>query len=187
MASCPSCGSKKIYQGYRTAPLLYRIFRLHEFLCEGCNLQFRAFSFKHPRRKTRRQKPPVESLFIIRQQETAPSSAAASSASQLSAGGSLNTGVAVAPPASNVPDTSQLTAKMREWKAQAQQGSQSGQRRNYRSHHNCPQCGSTDTERRRRKLWERVVFYFSQIRAYQCRICGTDFYARRKRDQSTAS
>jgi hypothetical protein len=54
-------------------------------------------------------------------------------------------------------------------------------RRTHRSHQVCPNCGATDTERRRRRLWEKAIFVFTTIRAYQCRICGADFYARRKK------
>ncbi|HYE75804.1 MAG TPA: hypothetical protein VEF04_20845 [Blastocatellia bacterium] len=64
---------------------------------------------------------------------------------------------------------------------------QQASQRPHRSRHVCPQCGSLDTERRRRKLWERIVFSLSDVRAYTCRICGTSFYARRKHKSSNQS
>ncbi|MFN7927533.1 MAG: hypothetical protein U0Y68_06245 [Blastocatellia bacterium] len=77
-------------------------------------------------------------------------------------------------------------ARQGQWQMPAQEFEElQGKRRSHhRSHQICPSCGATDTERRRRKLWEKVVFAFTNIRAYQCRICGADFYARRKNKEN---
>ncbi|HEX4947448.1 MAG TPA: hypothetical protein VFZ34_12320 [Blastocatellia bacterium] len=67
-----------------------------------------------------------------------------------------------------------------QWEMPAEALEEFESRRSHRSHQVCPSCGTTDTERRRRKLWEKAAFAFTSIRAYKCRICGLDFYARRK-------
>jgi transposase-like protein len=41
--------------------------------------------------------------------------------------------------------------------------------------HLCPFCGSADTRRRRRRLWERVFLLFSAKRRYFCVHCGESF------------
>lgn len=42
--------------------------------------------------------------------------------------------------------------------------------------HICPQCGSDNTKRRRRRVWERIVFALSDKRAYICHDCDASFY-----------
>lgn len=57
MATCPSCGSKRLGEGYRTAPLPMRIVGIRTLLCDNCNFEFRAFSPLPPKRpKSRRSK-----------------------------------------------------------------------------------------------------------------------------------
>jgi transposase-like protein len=191
MATCPACKSSKVYQGYRRTSLIGRIFRVHEYLCEHCNLQFQAFSLRPPRPKKRRHTRSNDEQFTAFVKNTARAEAApglASSARAASAANLAQVNVAAAPPAmsnqsaqSNEQGAEAETARPQtpSWNLSDLQEQQS-KRSSHRSRHVCPQCGSTDTERRRRRLWERVAFYFSDIRAYTCRICGTSFYARRK-------
>src|SRR5438105_15923251 len=56
MVVCPSCHSSKVRNGYRKAPWLLRLIRIHEFLCEHCNLQFLAFSLRAPKSHGTRRK-----------------------------------------------------------------------------------------------------------------------------------
>ncbi len=49
MARCPSCGSNRIRNGYRMAPLPLRTLGIRELLCDYCNRQFRAFSPRPPK------------------------------------------------------------------------------------------------------------------------------------------
>lgn len=57
MATCPSCGSKRLGEGYRTAPLPMRLVGIRTLLCDNCNYEFRAFSPFPPKRpKSRRSK-----------------------------------------------------------------------------------------------------------------------------------
>lgn len=44
MAYCPACGSSRIRNDYRPAPVLLRMFGFRALLCDNCNYQFRAFS-----------------------------------------------------------------------------------------------------------------------------------------------
>jgi YgiT-type zinc finger domain-containing protein len=49
MAHCPACGSHRIRNGYRLAPLPLRAVGIRELLCDYCNRQFRAFSPRAPK------------------------------------------------------------------------------------------------------------------------------------------
>jgi YgiT-type zinc finger domain-containing protein len=49
MAHCPACGSHRIRNGYRQAPLPLRAVGIRELLCDYCNRQFRAFSPRAPK------------------------------------------------------------------------------------------------------------------------------------------
>jgi ribosomal protein L32 len=190
MATCPACKSSKVYEGYRRTSLIGRVFRVHEYLCEHCNLQFQAFSLRSPRQKKRRSRSSGDpfSSFIIKYsgQGSAspepPAAAPPAAASHVSsAAGRPRAEVTAPPPFSDGPPPDGQPEEARGVAMDLAALQEKAQRhRSHRSHHVCPQCGSTDTERRRRRLWERVAFYFSDIRAYVCRICGASFYARRK-------
>lgn len=195
MAKCPACRSDRVYKGYRPAPLLLRLLRFHNCLCENCNLQFRGFSFLPPR--SRRQKGKknhsqqnsriIEPDTPVKITEPAPMSQShthlqsnpliAQAASAGASGGSQPL------PPKAMPTQSESTKPTikGQWEMPAQTLAElETSRRSHRSHQVCPHCGATDTERRRRRLWEKAAFVFTTIRAYKCRICGSDFYARRK-------
>lgn len=197
MVRCPACRSQRVYKGYRLTPLLLRVIRIHEFLCEDCNLQFRAFSLLPPRtRKRKRQKNQVQNnhlpetepikLFgeaISTNSTTAhpienPLMAQASSSSPSTPG--QGSALKKIPLQNDPPEALPKVNTSWEMPAQTLEEVSSKRRSSHRSHQVCPHCGATDTERRRRKLWEKAIFVFTNIRAYSCRICGGDFYARRK-------
>lgn len=50
MALCPSCGSARLRNGYRTAPLPLRVIGIRTLLCDNCNFEFRAFCPREPKR-----------------------------------------------------------------------------------------------------------------------------------------
>lgn len=50
MALCPSCGSARLRNGYRTAPLPLRMVGIRTLLCDNCNFEFRAFCPREPKR-----------------------------------------------------------------------------------------------------------------------------------------
>ena len=188
MAKCPACRSTRVYKGYRPAPLLLRLVFIHDFLCENCNLQFRGFSLTPPRSRRRKSKkssdhssqtsysPNLEAT--VAQQEIArnnPLLAQAQSAAAVSQ--ALPT-----PPRPAQQEPPAPPKVQGQWQMPAQEFEElETKRRSHRSHQVCPSCGATDTERRRRKLWEKAIFAFTDMRAYKCRICGADFYARRKK------
>lgn len=180
MVRCPVCKSGKVYQGYRKPSFILRFFRIHEFLCEYCNLQFQAFALREPRRKKRRQPGSHEEEFnrAINQPLDSPRVAQPRAVQQMAAATSqTGVGPVAASHQSERQETPQKAGALLNLSALPEQ---TPHHRSHRSRHVCPQCGSTDTERRRRRLWERIAFFFTDIRAYVCRICGASFYARRK-------
>lgn len=200
MAKCPACRSKRVYKGYRPPPLFLRIFLIHEYLCEDCNLQFRAFSILPPRSRRRGKQGKSQAQRSSHTLEVAPAlhiqepvAAPQPTNNPLRA---QTTSVATAsvnpPPAPRPmppPSEPPKPTIQGQWEMPAQALEELESRRHsHRSHQVCPSCGATDTQRRRRKMWEKAVFAFTDIRAYQCRICGEDFYARRKKkdDQQQA-
>lgn len=197
MAQCPACRSDRVYKGYRPAPLLLRLIRIHEFLCEGCNLQFRTFSLLPPRSRRRKGKnsksrsqddarliepTPVPQINIV---EPAPLPRKNSHVNPLLAqaanAGAASVGQPLSPPTRSVSSDPPKATIKAQWQmpAEALEDLETRQQ-SHRSHQICPQCGKSDTERRRRKWWEKAAFAFTSIRAYKCRICGEHFYARRK-------
>ncbi|MBK9313691.1 MAG: hypothetical protein IPM55_05520 [Acidobacteria bacterium] len=50
MVVCPSCGSSRIRNDYKPAPVLLRVAGIRALLCDHCNHQFRAFSLRQPKR-----------------------------------------------------------------------------------------------------------------------------------------
>lgn len=208
MAKCPACKSKRVYKGYRLAPLPLRLVRIHEFLCEDCNLQFRAFSLLPPRTRRRKNGNKKHSHQAHRHttEEAVPEAQdRAHTVEKINAKPIEKLMVAQAPGATSapvnrspiVPPTTVSTAAEptenvapQQWQMSAQALEEASARhtktdsdrssRSHRSHQVCPHCGATDTERRRRKMWEKMAFAFTTIRAYNCRICGGDFYAKRK-------
>ncbi len=196
MAKCPACRSERVYKGYRPAPLLLRLLRIHDFLCENCNLQFRGFSILSPRSRTRKGKKNqsqqssriIEPDTPIKITEPTPVSPPrtnpqskpllAQTASVAASGVSQPLPPPKARPAQSEPVNQTIKGQ---WQMPAEALEElETSRRSHRSHQICPHCGATDTERRRRRLWEKAAFALTAIRAYKCRICGSDFYARRK-------
>ena len=55
MAHCPSCGSARLRNGYRTAPFPLRVVGIRTLLCDNCNYEFRAFSPIPPKSSRQRR------------------------------------------------------------------------------------------------------------------------------------
>lgn len=49
MVVCPSCGSSRIRNDYKPAPIYLRVAGIRALLCDHCNHQFRAFSPRSPK------------------------------------------------------------------------------------------------------------------------------------------
>lgn len=167
MAVCPSCGSSRVRRGYQPVPFPLRMLGIRELLCDNCNYLYRAFSPLPPKSHHRRHT----------ERRTEPS-------------------LASHPPALDTLDKDNLHKLDKE--APIHGKSPLYQARppllidlppavdpaaDARAHfrHNariCPQCGSDQTKRRRRRLWERAVFAFSDKRPYTCLSCDASFYDR---------
>lgn len=183
MKLCPSCGSSKIRNGYLRPPLLLRLLLVREFLCEGCNLAFRAFALRpaksrgvRMRRKADRfNEAPAVDLSLLNQAtpKVKPAAAPAFNFDPAMVAPPARMEQAEMKPGLSVSHHQSTTATLSRTKKQPS-----------RSDHPCPHCGSHDTRRRHRQTWERVILYFTEIRAFRCQPCGASFYARREPSQS---
>ena len=195
MAKCPACRSDRVYKGYRPAPLFLRLLRFHNCLCENCNLQFRGFSILPLRSRSRKGKKnhSQQSSRIIEPDtpdkitEPAPMSQSRTTSqrnplmAQAASAGASGVSQPLPPKAMSTQSEPAKSTIKGNWEMPAEALEElETSRRSHRSHQICTHCGATDTERRRRKLWEKAAFVFTTIRAYKCRICGSSFYARRK-------
>jgi len=63
MALCPSCGSARLRNGYRTAPFPLRLVGIRTLLCDYCNYEFRAFSPFPPKSSRHRQQKRKADVF----------------------------------------------------------------------------------------------------------------------------
>ena len=195
MAKCTACQSQRVYRGYRRAPLILQMFRIHEFLCEDCNLQFRAFSLLGPRTRKRKKhkkeetEPQAFSVEYKAPKPVAETVIRTTVGQPITIQSAATTATSPMTAKPEIPKASSTIKAKWEMPADALKEHEEKQKskRSVRSHQVCPQCGSSDTERRRRKLWEKVAFSFTVIRAYNCRICGSDFYARRKSQDNPES
>jgi len=190
MTVCPSCHSSKVRNGYQKAPLLLRLIRVHEFLCEHCNLQFRAFSLRAPRSHAARRKrrkadtfnqAPEVDLSLLN--HPLPKAHRPEARRELFDRAAIANELSSHQPASGVSPPAYSNERMGE-------GAESGASKKHRSHqlrHACPHCGSQETRRRHRRAWERIVFSLTDVRAYSCNACGASFYARRKAEQALAA
>lgn len=181
MKDCPSCGSSKIRNGYLKPSLLLRLLLVREFLCEGCNLAFRAFALlpaksrgvRLRRKADRFNQAPAVDLSLLNQTSRHVKPAAT--------------------PTFNF-DPALMTSPARMEPAEMSQRSPVGHHQSAaatlstakKSHpdRSCPHCGSHDARRRHRQILERVILSFSQIRPYSCQSCGESFYARHEQSQS---
>jgi hypothetical protein len=157
MALCPSCGSSRVRSGYRPAPLPLRVIGIRALLCDNCNLQFRAFSPlppKHTPRKSRRRADTFNPSPVVDLEQLKESLPEVKTAAPPAV--KFNRAAVAAAPAPEPPPPAPGHHQM---------------------HPACPDCGATDTRRRRRHAWERFVFSLSETRPYTCRSCGASFYA----------
>lgn len=188
MVVCPSCHSSKVRNGYRKAPLVLRLLRINEFLCEHCNLQFLAFSLRAPKSRGARRKrlkantfnqaPEVDLSLLNQPLPTATKPGMQRETFDRSA----------------IVNETLSRPKEPDYRLPATSGENaeaavrlSPKHRAHQARHLCPQCGSQETRRRHRRAWERIVFSLTEIRAYSCNSCGASFYARRKVEDSLAA
>lgn len=182
MKVCPSCHSSKIRNGYLRTPLWLRLLSIRDFLCEGCNREFRTFALRPAksrgtrlhRKADRFNQAPAVDLSLLNQ--TSPNVKPAATPT-------FNFDPTVmTPPARNEPAEMGLPGSQHQNAA----ATLSPAKKHLSSFpdRSCPHCGSHDARRRHRQIWERVMLYFTQVRAYSCQSCGASFYARREQDKS---
>lgn len=209
MAVCPSCGSSRLRNGYRAAPLPLRLMGIRTLLCDNCNYEFRAFApiapkRKYPRRSQRKADvfnvAPAVDLQAIGQPGAARPTPAAIHFDRAA--------LPVSPPATAAPvnvlplkgnfensggddlDDDFAPPGLREKIVEAPPALPTEEplmrlkedleeRRSHSSSYVCPACGEREATRRHRKPWEKLVFGLTQIRPYFCASCGYQFYARR--------
>ena len=181
MPSCPSCGSSRVRGGYRPPHVLLRVFGIRELLCNDCNYLYRAFSPIPPRtshkHESRRKaetitqdKPGTRDLTPQVPPRPRPPPPPPPPA---------------APPAPPPPPPPQpAIAKPPPLKLDPPEPNE--KRTVGRSHsagtpRACPHCGSLDTRRRRRLLWERILLAFSEKRPFRCNGCDESFYSKSRR------
>ena len=155
MAICPACGGSRVRSGYRPVAFPLRILGIRELLCDDCNYLYRAFSPLPPRTPHRR-----------RQERKADSFAPGAKIDLATLNSSKRTRVPESAPLLNI----QIPPAV-----DRQSGAHTPSRS---SLHRCPDCGSDDTKRRRRRSWERLFFALSSKRPYLCNSCDSSFYDR---------
>jgi uncharacterized protein YlaI len=65
MAVCPACGSSRLRNGYRSAPIPMRLVGIRTLLCDNCNYEFRAFAPIAPKRQYARRSQRKADIFNL--------------------------------------------------------------------------------------------------------------------------
>ena len=205
MVTCLSCGSSRIRNDYKPAPLYLRIFGIRSLLCDHCNYPFRAFSLLPP--KTRRpraftQKADVFTpalnvdLAQIKQTPVIEKPEFVSGSPQEK----LDLVVITSLPASQQVQivTDQITPVRNDLRTEITRVHPQGVKTQSNGKHKvqleqasssqvCPECDSRNVKRRHRNFFERTFLSFTEHKAYACRNCGASFYARNEKPQSHPS
>lgn len=165
MVVCPACGSSRIRHDYRPAPFYLRIFLIRGLLCDHCNRQFRAFSLRMPSSRPPSHLKKRADTFLT------PSGSGNPAGEGTNGGGRPlreqigRRQVAEVPPVETPSSTLGRDLQVPPAALPA-------------SAVNCPECGSERVKRRPRKAIERLIFTFTNHRAYVCRECQSSFYHR---------
>ncbi|MGH9803339.1 MAG: hypothetical protein ACRD82_23495 [Blastocatellia bacterium] len=207
MVICPSCGSSRIRNDYKPAPLILRVTGIRALLCDSCNFQFRAFSPISP--KSRRPRHTTRKADVFNSAETVdpdklnfnppPTTERREPKLKLpistKPGHSLQTmpmGVAVATvqpqPRIAVEQVAPVRRDLRTeiTKLYAQEAKvESGTKTRGADRAelgftvlSCPECGSQNIKRRKRNFFERVFLSLTDHKPYVCRKCDNSFYSK---------
>jgi hypothetical protein len=183
MVVCPSCGSTRIRNDYKLAPLFLRAVGVRALLCDYCNRQFRAFSLTSPRNRAPRT--------ISRKLLTAPIQEQQQSKVDLTdlamhapqpVNGNGNGHGANGTNGTNGANQGKLRLEIARLHRLQQQAKETHDgtsiRETQRTNTSCPECGSNWVRRRQRSGLERVVFALTGHKAFICRSCDASYYAR---------
>ena len=206
MVICPSCGSSRIRNDYKPAPIYLRIIGVRSLLCDHCNYPFRAFSplppkTRRPRALTQRadvfNPAPDVDLAQIKQSPVIEKPEFVRSGPPQE---KLNLLVTTSSPASQqvqivmdqiTPVRNDLRTEITRIHPQGIKTQSNGKRKaqleQASSSQMCPACDSRNVRRRHRNLFERTFLSITEHKAYSCRDCGASFYARNEKHQSHPS
>jgi transposase-like protein len=198
MIVCPSCGSSRIRNDYKPAPLALRVIGVRALLCDHCNRQFRAFSPVAPKsrapRQTRRKADvfnPAPEVHLDKLDQTDPQQAPAepirinlsryktSTEPQPAVTGELVSSIRR--------DLRTEITKLYEEGAKQAQPQNAPKQVTSGSAIICPDCGSQNVRRRHRTTVERAVLSVTDHKAFACRDCKASFYARTDDDNGATS
>ena len=180
MVLCPACGSSRVRNDYKPAPLVLRIFFVRAFLCDHCNYQFKVFSIAGAPARSQQPSSGKDAFFN-------PPSARGVDLSRLK-----ERGTRLDPQDRRDQPNSQTQYDLRAeiTRLQAQEGNnQYHQSINQEQPREaaapaCAQCASTNVIRRRRTRLERMVFSATDHKAFSCLSCGETFYSKVDDDEN---
>jgi transposase-like protein len=195
MTVCPSCGSSRIRSDYRPAPWYLRVVGVRALLCDYCNRQFRAFSWRAPKGRSLKTGQRKANVFLgsaSRREETVADEVISTELDRSLLLAILQSDDPAEP---SIASKKSLREQIAERQLQAQRQSEetedpdgATQSRTRQtevltvetrpSGPDCPTCGSGRVRRRPRSTIERVALSMTRHRAYQCRDCQTSFYHR---------
>lgn len=168
MATCPSCQSTRLRAGYRPVAFPLGWLGVRELLCDDCNYLYRAFSPLPPKSGRRKNSSVKADTFM-----PAHNSSASGNSSSIPI--QYRKVEAKARPSKPLQDP-----KPAKPLNVTDPAFDPGSHVRSSSTPECVHCGSNDTRRRSRKLWERTVLAFSSKRPYLCNGCGKSFFAVKK-------
>jgi transposase-like protein len=197
MIVCPSCGSSRIRNDYKPAPLALRAIGIRALLCDHCNRQFRAFSPAAPKSRAPRQARhqadvfnpvPVVDLNQLNQSSVTPNQEQAPTKirlNRLARTAEPQPTVAGEIITSDPPDLPTEVTKLYEQGARVMLNQGAAQQQLKPGNDVvCPQCGSQDLRQRHRSGLERTVFSITDHKAFTCRACHASFYARLEEEEN---
>ena len=165
MVVCPACGSSRIRHDYRPAPFYLRIFLIRGLLCDHCNRQFRAFSLRMPSSRPPSHLKKRAETFLTPSGSVKPTGEGAVGVEVPLREQIGRRQVSAVPPVETPASTLRQDSEVSPAALPA-------------SGVSCPECGSERVKRRPRKAIERLIFTFTNHKAYVCRECQSSFYHR---------
>lgn len=209
MVLCPACGSSRIRNDYKPAPLALRIFGIRALLCDHCNHQFKAFSLQSPKSHTPRHPQRKAVIFTpapavnlnrlngdVVEMDQVKAELHPDQPRRLTIDlDALRLQSQTQEEVAGAIVIDQVSPVRRDLRTEITRLCAQGAKDNSRpqpseSNHSspasvaaCTHCGSHNVKRRRRRLIERIVFSFTDHKAFACRSCGESFYAKVKDDK----
>lgn len=195
MTVCPSCGSSRIRSDYRPAPLYLRVVCIRALLCDYCNRQFRAFSWRAPRSRSLKTAQRKADVFLGSASRREDGLAEEDSSAQLDRSLLLTILQSDEPAEISPSSLKSLREEIAERQSQTERRSEENEDPHDATQSApekpevsaveaspsllaCPTCGSGRVRRRPRSSLERIALSLTRHRAYQCRDCQTSFYHR---------